>query len=114
MSSKMMTHTDMKKSEEIRQEANQEESDFKYMKKLNDAMRQERLENFEENWLRAFQKSDNIQDVTEVPSSVKWVITTKNYGILDFYPKANKVLVRRDNKWKKPGLKWLVNTFIKK
>ena len=27
---------------------------------------------------------------------------------LDFYPKANKVLIRQENEWIKPALRWMI------
>jgi hypothetical protein len=40
----------MKKSEELKQEAQQEESDFAYMAKMNKSMREARLERFEDGY----------------------------------------------------------------
>jgi hypothetical protein len=36
-----------------------------------------------------------------------------DYGIIDFYPKANNLLIRKTNTWKKPGLKWIKENILK-
>ena len=37
---------------------------------------------------------------------------TRLYGVIDFYPKANKLLIRRKNKWIKPALKFIINRVL--
>ena len=34
-------------------------------------------------------------------------------GTVDFYPKSNKVLIRKDNKWINQGLQWLIEKLLK-
>jgi len=42
-----------------------------------------------------------------------YTFETEMYGIIDFFPKANSVLIRKDNNWKKPGLKWIKKNILK-
>lgn len=98
----------MKKSEELREEAAREDNDLKAMGILNKSMREGRLERFEENFLPQLEK---LYDIVHHPDQHKYTIDTdtqtNKYGIIDYFPKANKVLIRRTNKWKKPGLQWI-------
>ena len=34
------------------------------------------------------------------------------YGLVDFYPKSNKLLIRAQNKWKKPLLPLIINSVL--
>lgn len=106
----------MKKSEEIKREAQQEESDYKFMHLMNDAMREGRKERFEEEYLPQLQEilGDDIYFVEKTQS---YCIKCKPKGerghiIIDFYPKANKLLIRSKNQWIKPALKWIVKNII--
>lgn len=36
-----------------------------------------------------------------------WTIHTENYGLIDYYPKSDKLLIRSGNKWKDDGMKFL-------
>lgn len=47
-------------------------------------------------------------DVRYLERMERYTIFNTPFGDLDFYPKANKVLIRKDNKWIKPGLNWIM------
>ena len=49
-----------------------------------------------------------------MPIQGKIEINTDEFGIVDFFPKANKVLRRNINKWVHPGLKWIKDNLIHK
>ena len=55
---------------------------------------------------------DKLYVITESEDGTKITIDDKNrlnkYGIIDFYPKANKLLIRKSNKWINQGLKWII------
>ena len=51
-------------------------------------------------------------DVEYYEHSHRYTIYNTPFGDLDFYPKANKVLIRKDNKWIKPGLNWIYKNLL--
>jgi hypothetical protein len=98
----------MKKSEELRIEADKEENDLKYLGMANKVMREERIERFEEDWLPLLKEKATVH-YSELLT--RYWIENKKMGVIDFYPKANKILIRKQNRWVKPGLKWLIKNF---
>ena len=102
----------MKKSEELRIEAQQEESDFSYMAKMNKSIREARLERFEDGYAEKLE-SNNCIVIPFNGSKVVIDTQTEKYGIVDYYPKANKILIRKDNKWLTQGLRWINDTLLK-
>jgi len=98
----------MKKSEQLEVEANQTENDLAALGIFTKAIREKRSENFEEYWLEKLQCDYKCEEVSEG----KFTIYDTKFGTLDFFPKANKVLIRKQNKWNKPGLKWMVNNIL--
>lgn len=74
-------------------------------------IRESRKERFEEDWLATFQDKLGKENIAYSAKKGCWTITV-NLEIYEFYPKANKVFAKKKNKWIKPGLKWLINTFI--
>ncbi len=96
----------MKKSEELRKASQQEDNDFKAMQLLNKSLRENRLERFQDYIIPLQQKGYDI-----VEDNFKYTIDTDTqsimYGIIDYFPKANKLLIRQQNKWIKPGLVWI-------
>ena len=98
----------MKESEKLKIEAGKEDNDNIAFGILGKAIREERSENFEDKWLKRMQ----IQ--TDIVLRIRGCYTfTSKYGIIDFYPKANKLLIREKNQWKKPGLKFIVSNILK-
>ena len=101
----------MKESEKIKEKAKHLESDFAYMSYMNKALRQERLERFS-SWLPELTKSKNVISVNFSDVN-KCTVNTEDFGIIDYFPKANKVLIRKENKWITGGLRWLRSNIIK-
>ena len=100
------------KSEELKQKALTEENDFAYMAMMNKSIREARLERFEDGYTEKLE----INNCIVIPfNGSKVVIDTQSqkYGVLDYYPKANKILIRKDNKWVSQGLKWINKNLIK-
>ena len=102
----------MKKSEELRIEAQQEESDFSYMSKMNKSMREARLERFEDGYAEKLE-ANNCIVIPFNGSKVVIDTQTSKYCVLDYFPKANKILIRKDNKWITQGLRWINDTLLK-
>jgi hypothetical protein len=94
----------MKKSEELTLASQQEDNDIKSFALLCKALREKRSEKFEEDWLEPL----GLRYPITQRSNGSYSITTQKYGIVDYFPKANKLLIRQDNNWKKPGLAWII------
>ncbi len=93
-------------SEELRKQAAQADNDFQAMSLLNKSLREHRLEKFQDFIIPLQQKGYDV-----VESNHKYTIDTDTqsirFGIIDYFPKANKLLIRKDNQWIKPGLTWI-------
>lgn len=102
----------MKKSEILKKEADQQDNDLAYMGKMKKVFRERNLEHFEDNgYIQLLEYNDCI--VTPFDGA-KFTINTQTdkFGIIDFYPKANRVLVRKNNDWFSHGLKWIKSNII--
>lgn len=102
----------MKRSEELKQQAQTEDNDFKALGLFNEQLRESRLENWEDFWKDKILSSTHVTRYEEVIASGKFIIETDEHGTLDFFPKANKLQIRRGNKWVKPGLSWLIKELL--
>lgn len=96
----------MKKSEELTSQ--QEDNDIKSFALACRALKEKRSEKFIEDYLPVL----NLRYPIEKRDNGSYTISTQDYGIIDYFPKANKVLIREENKWIKPGLKWIFNNLI--
>jgi hypothetical protein len=83
--------------------AEEEKNDFKAYNLACQALRKSRSERFIEDWLPVFKKKYSISEIQG-----KYTFTTEKYGVIDFFPKANKVLIRKENNWHQMGLSWLI------
>lgn len=99
----------MEKSEKLYQEAAQEENDLKYMGIIKKANREKRAEVF---LATLFPRLVNSGYVVEEPDDNKFSIITLDHGIVDFFPKANKVLIRKKNEWVPYGSHWIEKNLI--
>ena len=104
----------MKKSEELKQAASQEENDLKALGLMKGSLREARLERFTEEFLP--QLLEKGYDIAINKNDGRYTIDTdscgKIYGIVDYYPKANNLLIRKNNAWIKPGLRWIVEKLL--
>lgn len=98
----------MKKSEELTSAAHNEENDIKSFALLCKALREKRSEKFIEDYLPLLEMRFPLEQRTNGSYS----ISTQDFGVIDYFPKANKLLIRKDNKWIKPGLKWILNNLL--
>lgn len=85
-----------------------EDNNIKSFSLLCKALRESRSERFIDDYLPILSKVYSIKE-----DNHKYTISTENYGVLDYFPKVNKLLIRKKNKWIKPGLKWIINNLLK-
>ena len=98
-----MTNTD-----KLREQLATEENDLKALGIGKQLIREERNERFEDKWLPKLQAKCNVKHDAQMG---RYTFELNGFGVMDFYPKANKLLIRKLNKWKKPALKWLIAEF---
>jgi len=98
----------MKKSEELRIEAQSAEKDYELLGLDRKIRREERAETFEDKWLQVLLEKVNV---TYDDKTGKYTMKHKRLGTLDFYPKSNRILIRAGNKWYIRGLQWLIKNF---
>lgn len=98
----------MKKSEKIRIEMHQEENDLKALGLYTKVLREQRIENFETNWLPKFKDTH----ICEKGPNQSYIIYSARFGIIDYFPKADRCLLRKKQKWIKPALEWLVKNLL--
>ena len=96
----------MNKIEQLKKELSEVDNDLKALgikKKLNREIKNDR---FLDHWL------PQIQAKTEVnidPKMDKYSLKLEKYGIVDYFPKSNRLLIRKTNKWKDKGIVLLIN-----
>ena len=98
----------MKKSEELRIEAQSAEKDYESLRLYHKADREAHAETFEDKWLQVLLEKVNV---TYDDKTGKYTMKHKRLGTLDFYPKSNRILIRAGNKWYIRGLQWLIKNF---
>lgn len=96
-------------SNELRKQAESEENDLKAMGLYTKVLREERAERFENYKEKLLQAGYNL---TEFKSQGKFTIEPTTFGIIDYYPKSNKVLIRKENKWITGGLRWIIGSLL--
>jgi len=96
-----------KLSEELKLKSQQEDNDIVSFGLLCKALRESRSEKFVEGWLQPLSLRYEVKK-----DNHKYTVETESYGTLDYFPKANKLLFRKSNRWIKPGLKWIINNLM--
>lgn len=86
-----------------------EDNDLKAMGLYKKLQREKRNEYFVNNYLNRLEK---VSSVSFDPHSCRYTFTAAE-GVLDYYPKADKLLIRSLNKWIIPGLPYIVKHIIK-
>jgi hypothetical protein len=86
-----------------------EDDEFAALRAMNKEMRENRLDNFKEKYLEILCKKFKVDDKQDG----HYIIYTELYGILDYYSKKNSLLIRKQNKWIRPALKWIVGNILK-
>ena len=98
----------MNKKKQLYQQLREEDNDLKALGISTKIIREERVQKFEDVWLSKLQEKCNVR---HDPTSNRYTFELNGYGVMDFYPKANKLLIRKLNKWQQPGLQWLIKEF---
>jgi hypothetical protein len=96
-------------SNDLRKQAESEENDLKAMGLYTKVLREERFERFENYKDKLLQAGYNL---TEYESQGKFMIEPTEFGIIDYYPKSNKVLIRKTNTWLPAGLRWIIVSLL--
>lgn len=100
-------------SKQLEAVANQEDNDLAYLGKTRKMYRQKNVETFAE-WYDRVIASPLVVSIINHERMGKYEIrTTTKYGVVDYYPKANKILIRYSNTWKTHGLNWIKTYLIK-
>lgn len=99
----------MKESEFYRLGIAKDDNDLRALGNYTKVLRCERKEVFEEKWLPKLKK---VVFSVAYRKNGSYTFQHPKYGFIDYFPKANKLLIRRKNKWIKPGLKWIVKNIL--
>lgn len=94
------------KSIELKKQADSEDNDFKAIGLYTKVLKEERAERFENYKEKLLNSGYNL---TEFEAQGKFTIEPTKFGIVDYYPKSNKVLIRKENKWITGGLRWIIS-----
>jgi len=97
-----------KESEYIKRKLSETDNDLRGIGLGKQLIRAERNESFEDNWLPKF-KEKLGESIFKDNKKCCYTIIYSN-ETYDFYPKANKVLIRSKNKWKTAALRFLMTT----
>ena len=96
-------------SNELKKQAESEENDLKAMGLYTKVLREERAERFENYKDKLLNSGYNL---TEFEAQGKFTIEPTKFGIIDYYPKSNRVLIRKENKWITGGLRWIIGSLL--
>lgn len=83
---------------------------FRDIKEYQRNIREIKYTKFKNKTVVRLEKSDKVISITE--NIDKFIINTTNFGIIDVYPKANRLLIRNSNKWFSSATQWLINNLI--
>ena len=98
----------MKRSEQLTLDAQNETNDLKALGLYNKALREKRLERWGDEWKSKIIGSDKVKLYEEFPQQGKITLHLNDGNIIDYYPKSNKLLIRKENEWKTAGLNRLI------
>jgi len=95
-----------KKIDELTEKLSHEDNDLKAMGIIRKITREKRNDNFLDKWLPRIEAKCTV---TVDPNMGKYTIQPTPKGIIDYYPKSNRLLIRTSNTWKDGGLAILIN-----
>lgn len=97
----------------IREQLESEDNLAKVQALRTKIMREERMESFKEKWLSKLQERYSVR-YYELAEKFSIDTGQRMFGVIDYFPKSNGVLIRKGNKWEKPGLTWIIGNLLKK
>jgi hypothetical protein len=96
----------MNKIQELQNQLSTEENDLKALGIQKKLTREIKNDKFLDHWLPQIQaKTKVIID----PKMDKYTLQLEKHGIVDYFPKSNRLLIRKTNKWKDKGIVLLIN-----
>jgi hypothetical protein len=94
------------KIQELTEKLSHEDNDLVAMGIERKIAREKRNDRFLDHWLPLIQSKCTVKID---PLMDKYSIEPTSKGIVDYYPKSNKLLIRTSNTWKTGGLVILIN-----
>lgn len=101
-----------KKSELLKQKAAEADSDQASLGLMTKSLREKRLEKFQDFMPKLERLGYDVVQETVGKYTIDTDSNEIKFGTVDYFPKANKVLIRKDNDWIKPGLKWINDNLL--
>lgn len=103
----------MKKSELLFKQADEADNDFQFWAKHHNAEREQRKEHFQEKFLPTIMESPLVVSVSERQDGSMYIIEFTDGVKVDYYPKKDRVFVKKLNHWKSYGRTWILNKINK-
>ena len=88
----------------------EDDNDFAYMRQLKENNAKVRTDVFTNIYLDKLIAKGYV--VTHPSIGKITIVTWNDFGIVDYFPKANKVLIRKDNQWIESGNDWIRKNLI--
>lgn len=106
----------LRKSEILKLDHDQEENDIVAVGKYKKYVREVRSERFDDKYLIILKNNYKIEHLEKM-GCYRIDTIPKTYGIVDFYPKSNKLFFHSEktkprHAWKGQGLKWILDYLI--
>ncbi len=89
-----------------------EENDFAAMARYRKEKREERQVKFVNSPVFDQLKDKYIMHWDDDATKFTVFTDTEKHGTIDFFPKANRVLIRKENKWINSGLNWITKNLL--
>ena len=80
---------------------------FRDVKEHQRRIREARDSKFRNNTIPKLKQLSTVTSVKEMMDKI--VIATTNFGTIDVYPKANRLLIRDKNEWHSGAIHWLLS-----
>ena len=96
----------MSKIKELQDQLDTEDNDLKALGIAKKLSREVKNEKFTTKWLPLIQEKVKVQIDEKMD---KYTMTLMNHGVIDYFPKSNRLLVRSKNQWYNRGLGFLIN-----